>query len=249
MDAHDPYARWDNHLREIRGNVDVEHAINGSDYVTPGESPPEALIDAYDSGIRSADEQIGRVLSLLNEKTTVAITGDHGEEFGRYGSFHSASLYSTMSQVPVIVRTPNLDAGRRGETWAQHLDLGPTLLFASDIAVPESWEGEPLQLVSHDLDEPVYFTVEDNTVGVRRGDWKLIRLEDGSMELYQVPHGGSESGLAESDEVESELQELLEEFDNYRQTSLIGGTGESIKDRDEISSEVEESLENLGYLE
>ncbi|WP_123539425.1 sulfatase [Halosimplex salinum] len=145
MDAHDPYARWDSHLQALRGDTSIEHAINGDDYVEVGKEPPQAVIDAYDSGIRSADEQIGRVLSLIDDETVVALTGDHGEEFGRYKSFHSASLYSSMTQVPLIVRSPNLPSTHIESHWAQHLDIPPTLLTAVNIDPPETWEGTPLQ--------------------------------------------------------------------------------------------------------
>lgn len=89
MDAHTPYSRWDNHLREIRGDTDIEHIIdpNNSDNITEGEEPEQAAIDAYDAGIRSADEQVGRILEVVGDDETVVITGDHGKEFGRFVAF------------------------------------------------------------------------------------------------------------------------------------------------------------------
>src|SRR5699024_3679478 len=110
MDAHTPYARWDDHLEAIRGDSDIHHVINPHNEVVEGGTTPQADIDAYDTGIRSADEQIGRMLDTLNDDTTIAITGDHGEEFGRYNPFHTASLHSSMTQVPLLVRSQDMSS-------------------------------------------------------------------------------------------------------------------------------------------
>ena len=74
MDAHTPYARWNDHLKAIRGDIDIRHVIKPHNEVLEGATPSQAAIDAYDTGIRSADEQIGRILNTLNDDTTVAIT-------------------------------------------------------------------------------------------------------------------------------------------------------------------------------
>src|SRR5262249_38830214 len=52
-----------------------------------GEADLRHIVDAYDTGIRSADDGFQRLIDFLKESrlyddTLVVLTGDHGEEFG-----------------------------------------------------------------------------------------------------------------------------------------------------------------------
>lgn len=248
MDAHTPYGYWPEHLEAVRGDTDIEHTIHpgNEDKITVGEDPPKDVIDTYDASIRSVDEQIGRVLSALDDDTVVILTGDHGEEFGRYNDFHSASLYSSMTQVPIIVRTPSISAGV-DETPVQHLDLPPTMLTAAGIPVPNHFEGEPLQVIDRGSDDPIFFTLAKDRMAVRKGHWKYIETGERSK-LYQVLYSGqeTESVLKEHETIAQELRELLEA---HRRKPTIGiGESELDSGRDELSDEIEENLEDLGYL-
>jgi len=68
---------------------------NPTDIVEPGEQPAQSIIDAYDSNIRATDELVGELLDTV-EGANVALTGDHGEEFGLHGDFHEASTYGDI---------------------------------------------------------------------------------------------------------------------------------------------------------
>jgi len=248
MNAHTPYGYWSQHLEPLRGDTSIEHTIHPGkeNKITVGEDPPKDVIDTYDACIRSVDEQIGRVLSTVDDDTTVILTGDHGEEFGRYNDFHSASLYSSMAQVPIIVRTPSIPSGV-DETPVQHLDLPPTMLAVAGIPVPDYFEGEPLQAIDRTLDNPIFFTLAEDRMAVRKGNWKYIEANE-SRELYRVSHSGqeTESVVNENEEIAQELQALLE---SHRQRRTIGeGESDLANGQDELSDEIERNLENLGYL-
>lgn len=256
MDAHTPYSRWDDHLAAVRGDTDVEHVVRPHDQITVGEEPPEAVIDAYDAGIRSADEQIGRVLEAVPDDTVVVITGDHGESFGRYADFHSGKVYSTFTQVPIVVRAPALGSGTVDEYPVQHLDIPPTLLTAAGITVPEWMSGEPLQNVDRDDDFPVHFCVTNDEgsdiVGIRCGEWKYMEPKHGETGLFRVPHMG-----AEAEEIGDEQSEIRDQLSSRIRTherewadhSLGYGTDPLSDGQDDLSETVEENLEELGYLE
>lgn len=248
MDAHTPYGYWSDHLQAIRGDADIEHTIHpgNEDKITVGEDPPQEVIDTYDACIRSVDEQIGRILSAVGENTTVVLTGDHGEEFGQYNRFHAASMYSSFSQVPIIIRTSSIPTGI-SETPVQHLDLPPTILVAADISVPGQFEGAPLQSVDRSHTDPIFFSLAEDRMAVRKGDWKYIEA-NGSRELYRVPHSGeeTESRLRENEEIARKLQELVEIHRSRR--TIAEGESELSGNRDELSDEIEENLEDLGYL-
>lgn len=252
MDAHTPYARWDDHLRALRGDTAVEHVTDPGrqDYVRRGREPSQAVTDAYDAGIRSADEQLGRLLGGVPETAIVAVTGDHGEEFGRYNDFHHASLYSSLTQVPIVFRAPDLPSGSITEHWAQHLDVPPTLLRNAGIDEPGHWEGEPLQDCRRKLDDPIFFDVWDDDHAVRRNGWKLFAEEGQPVELYEVAHGARENDPVEEAAVESELRALLDDHVRHLRENPVGAAaGRPDPEADDLDDDVRSSLEDLGYLE
>jgi arylsulfatase A-like enzyme len=248
MDAHTPYGYWPEHLRAIRGDPDIEHTIHPGDEgkVIPGEGPEPEVIDTYDAAIRRVDNQIGRVLDVLEDEVTVVITGDHGEEFGRIKDFefHQASVYGSYTQVPIIVRTPSIEEGEK-EVPAQHLDITPTLLTAADIDIPEYYEGEALQTLQRERDSALLFALNSNHMAVRKGKWKLIEF-NGERELYELPHMEIESEpTASAPEKRSELENYLQ---NFRKKELPEFVTTAMKSKEnELSSEVEENLVKLGY--
>lgn len=252
MDAHTPYTRWDDHLRVLRGDTDVEHVVDPGrqDFVQRGREPPEAVIDAYDAGIRSADEQLGRLVENVSESAIIAVTGDHGEEFGRFNEFHQASLYSSLTQVPSVIRAPELPSRQVTDHWAQHLDIPPTLVRSVGIDVPDYWAGEALQDCERTLEDPIFFDVWDDDHAVRRDDWKLVTEADEPRELYAVAHGEQESEPLEDETVEAELRALLDDHVRGLRENPLGSASERLESSsDDLDDDVRNSLEDLGYLE
>lgn len=107
----------------------------------------ERTIDLYDAGIRQVDDQIDRLLRHLESKglakhTLVAVTSDHGEEFGEHGGvLHGRTQFEELIHVPLIMRGPGLPAGARVPTVASLIDVLPTLLGLLDIPVPAGVDG------------------------------------------------------------------------------------------------------------
>src|SRR5690606_28656699 len=61
-------------------------------------------IDRYDTEIEFADRQLARLFAALEPSTIVAVTSDHGDEFGEHGiRFHARSLYNQVIRVPLII--------------------------------------------------------------------------------------------------------------------------------------------------
>ena len=90
----------------------------------------------YQLNAAYADAQVGAMLEALRESghfddALIAVTSDHGEEFGENGQvLHGNSLHRVLIEVPLIVKLP---AG-----WTQPLDPGPVVanyrLFSTLIA-------------------------------------------------------------------------------------------------------------------
>ncbi len=117
------------------------YRLSGSAAKSGGDNP-------YDEEIAFVDEQVGRLLKVLDElgraeKTLVVVVADHGEGLGDHGEYsHGVLLHDSTLRVPLIMR-----AGRRlgggvhiGRRVSQ-VDLVPTLLSLLGISPPDGLDG------------------------------------------------------------------------------------------------------------
>lgn len=138
MDPHDPY---------------YEHPYNGVGYsraahVKPDPSEADKLRKLYDGEITYWDEHFGKLVAELKQRglydaLTIVVTADHGEEFMEHGGFwHGTSLYDEQLHVPLFVKLPRGDrAGTHIAHWVESVDVMPTLLSLSKLAIPEGVQG------------------------------------------------------------------------------------------------------------
>lgn len=250
MDAHTPYARWDDHLDALRGDTEIEHIVNPGQHLEAGDAVDQATIDAYDAGIRSADAQITRLLDAIKEETTIIVTGDHGEEFGRYHDFHTASLHSSMTQVPFIMQSPAIADGRRGRinTSAQHIDIAPTLADATGVPQQDQWVGNSVLTPQSDTG-PVHHAVDD-VMGVRVKEWKLIEKRGThDLALHRTPYGTTDGTPLRDHDRRADLEDRLTHHREWCAANQLGtGETEDYTEAD-ISETVESNLRDLGYVE
>jgi arylsulfatase A-like enzyme len=108
------------------------------------------MFDGYDTGIRYADEHVGRLLNQLADlgvldDTAVVISSDHGETLGElnvYCDHQTADEFT--AHVPMIVRWPALGASGRSRVdraFHYQVDVAATLLELLGARVPRSWDG------------------------------------------------------------------------------------------------------------
>ncbi|MEN8161400.1 MAG: sulfatase, partial [Myxococcota bacterium] len=94
----------------------------------------EYLVGLYREEIAFTDHHVGRLLEHLrrlgvDDRTVVAVVGDHGEEFMRHGWIgHTRTLYDELIRVPLILRVPGASGTRVESSPVSILDLAPTLL-------------------------------------------------------------------------------------------------------------------------
>lgn len=105
----------------------------------------------YDGSIRGMDAEIGRLLERLRalglaEKTMIGVVADHGEELHEHGKMgHGGTAYGELSNVPLLLYRPgSIPAGVRVTETTRSIDLMPTLLQTSGLAIPESAQGQSL---------------------------------------------------------------------------------------------------------
>jgi arylsulfatase A-like enzyme len=108
--------------------------------------------DAYDDCIADLDEQLGKLIDMLDqsgilEQTWLIITSDHGESFGEHpGIFcHGTSLYDTELHVPLLIIPPGGSATKQAVKEAVSLrDLATTIVDIVGQGASSPFPGESL---------------------------------------------------------------------------------------------------------
>src|SRR6185295_5708753 len=81
----------------------------------------------------------------LHDKTLLVFTGDHGEEFLEHGrTFHGQSTYGELANVPLILWGAGVPKGTVVDDTVRDIDIYPTLLELSRLAVPKEAQGRSL---------------------------------------------------------------------------------------------------------
>ena len=106
---------------------------------------------SYDGSIRGMDAEIGRLLERIRQlglenKVQIAFIADHGEEFIEHGRmFHGQSVYGELADVPLILYRPGtIPQGLKIRETVRSIDLMPTLLDLSGLAIPNRAQGQSL---------------------------------------------------------------------------------------------------------
>ncbi len=158
----------------------------------------KARIEAlHDGEISYHDAFFGKFLDKLAElgldqNTIIVVTSDHGEEFQEHGSWgHGHSVYQELLHVPLMLRWPGVaPAGLRVAPVVSTMDIGPTVLEATGVAVPEAFEGRSLLgFVRGDWPTGPHVAFSDflqHRRVIRGGDWKLIVRGDLSQVMFDL---------------------------------------------------------------
>jgi len=139
------------------GGPDGPRAVNDSlVQLEPDADDLRHLEELYDAGIRQLDTELGRLFAALQDeryagRLLLVITSDHGEEFGDHGRVdHFLTQYQEVLHVPLILRGPGVPAGKRVETPVSLVDLAPTVLSMTGVAVPPGLDGLDLSPLLRD---------------------------------------------------------------------------------------------------
>jgi arylsulfatase len=172
MDPHDPYF-------EIPYNGRAVARVSTPE---PAPSRVEELHDLYRQDVRYLDGYLERLVDRLKQdglydRSIVAVTADHGEEFHEHGGWwHGTALYDEQVHVPLIIkRAQEPEPGRHRSDVTRSVDIGPSLVAAAGLRVPDAFQG--IDVFSGSVDEPVLAEedLEGNQLtSIRSGDWKLI---------------------------------------------------------------------------
>lgn len=123
--------------KDITKNVDVEEKL------------AKKLIHAYYACVSYIDAQIGRVLNALDElglaeDTIVILTSDHGFSLSEHNRWSKHSLFKTELKVPLIIKVPGLTKSSQSDSFAELVDLYPTICELLNINGPKNLQGNSL---------------------------------------------------------------------------------------------------------
>lgn len=155
----------------------------------------------YDLELTFIDEQLGRLFEAIRaqgawDQTVIAITADHGQGLTdglrNHGWLKHRLLYEWGLHVPLILKLPGLDGGRRVEPLVRTIDILPTLLEALELTGPPM-EGvsmlalarggpddgrvayaDALNLLDAHAPQKMRPEYDDNLFCAQDGRWKLI---------------------------------------------------------------------------
>jgi len=144
--------------------------------------------------VRSVDDQVGRLLSYLDENglrenTLVIYTSDQGFYMGEHGWFDKRFMYEQSLRTPLLMRFPEgFNKKGRVEALVQNIDYAPTILDFAGVEPPKEMQGISLKpLLANGVDtlrDAIYyhyleFPNEHGTkkhYGIRTDRYKLIHF-------------------------------------------------------------------------
>jgi arylsulfatase A-like enzyme len=192
MDDHTPYRSPPIDGLRRKGRR-IEFPFTGMT-MTPAEA--EDIVARYDGGLRSADAQVGRLLSAAADwgrPFLAIVTADHGESLGEEGRwFHGGSLAPELLAVPLLVLGEGVDPGRVRNAVG-HTSVIPTLLAAAGAPVPDAVadlrSGNGVEMVEGALPPNLSYRITGGFKVVldrRDGSRRLFSLRDDSREVRDL---------------------------------------------------------------
>lgn len=235
----------------------------------------------YDASIRGMDAEIERLLESLHsvgsaQQTVVALAADHGEEFNDHGGMgHGHQIYGEMVNVPMILYRPGVIPSVRIDATTSTVDLAPTLLASTGLAIPPDaqgqsllplvagyaagggleaaeqggWEARPAISEEHKRseDDPT----DDESYAIVFGGWKLIhnvRTESKpEYELYRRAEDRLDQHNVAADHPDV-VAKLAAELDSWR-TMVREGMLPTSDPAQGVSSQELDKLRSLGYIQ
>ncbi len=234
----------------------------------------------YDGSIRGMDAEIGRFLERLKEpglegKVQIVFMADHGEEFLEHGRmFHGQTVYGELADVPLAMYRPGaIPPGLRIKETVRSIDVMPTLLDLSGLAVPARAQGQSLvplmaAMRDHAAPESKGWKAEpavtekagilsgggppprdSASLGLVFGGWKLVHYLKGGPEYELFDHTADPTDAhdvaGQHPEIVARLRAQLEGWRKMVESSKLpkGNTQEGISSKDL------DKLRSLGYVQ
>jgi len=239
------------HLKGMYKNADLSHLAPESDkyntwtnlnWLEGTMGNMHNVYRRYCECLTSVDEQVGRLISTLEQKgilddTIIVYAGDNGYIWGEHRLYAKHHPYEESIRIPYIVRPPKgymTDTGRRADQMILNIDLAPTLLNMAEMPIPDEMQGETFLPILNSSKASgrtswVYELFRDFPFGGRVPPHKALRTNRykyidwelcNSPEIYDLQEDpremnnlfGTQRGLKLAKELITELQEMKEKY-------------------------------------
>ena len=128
---------------------DIESNGRNASLHTLDETFSRKLIHGYYACVSYTDAQVGKVLKALDElgmknDTIVIFTSDHGFSLMEHNRWSKHNLFRVENRVPLMIRVPGMTSKGRSESFAELIDLYPTITELLGLKTPNKVEGVSL---------------------------------------------------------------------------------------------------------
>jgi len=218
----------------------------------------------YDAQIRYFDYELQKLMGYIEKEgllgpSVMVLASDHGESFGEHnGKFdHGNSLYEEEISVPLIIwGGPGITKAARSRTPAQVIDIGPTVLSAVGIKIPEQFEGIDLLEVMSRGDDPHRITWSEISI---REKAQTAKIEGRKKMLFETKEGrvselyDLDLDPAEKNDLSDDMSQKEKNVQTKQISSWLDEESKKIDITDEapeaiLTEDVRRELEALGYL-
>lgn len=177
------------------------------------------ILQAYLACISFVDNEIGKLLAALENgphasNTIIVLWSDHGYRMGEKGTFAKQALWEEATRTPLIFTGPDVPKKKKVDVPVELLSIYPTILELCHLRPNTQNEGASLVPLfrgeSDGKDWSALTTYGYKNHSIRFKDFRYIRYEDGSEELYDIKVDPNQFvNLADSEEHE-EIKMALE---------------------------------------
>ena len=216
----------------------------------------QTLAQLYKGEVAWLDRQLAPLLKelLATGRWIIALTSDHGEEFGEHGGLlHADTLYEETTHIPMALAGPGIPTGRT-DHLVSLVDLPGTLLHLAGLTQPESWQSrnimDPAMPQAGLFAESFYFgpqipTEDPRIAAVWLARDKLIQTRNFDQlqaELYQLAGDPAEQHNQQQNQQQRRdtLYLLL--------TRYLSGKSLDATAIGELTPEQIETMRSLGYI-
>jgi len=170
----------------------LKHVSPTHEWVTENDQW-KPLVQSYLACVSFVDEQVGRVLTALDngdygKNTYVVLFSDHGFHLGEKERFAKRSLWEDGARVPMIIMGPGIPKGKVIHKPVQLLDIYPTLLELSNLKPDPKHEGNSLVplLKNGEVEWPHYARTSfgPGNYAITSERYRFIQYNDRSEEFY-----------------------------------------------------------------
>ncbi|MEC3907052.1 sulfatase [Tamlana sp. 2201CG12-4] len=158
-------------------------------------------VQAYMACIAFVDAQVGKVLDALEnsehaDNTVIVLWADHGYHLGEKNRFAKQALWERDTRTLLIFKDVNGNGEKKCTAPVQLLDIYPTLIDMCKLPSLELLEGHSLtKLIKSPKKKWNYPSLSfygEGNIAIRDKRFRLIKYEDGSLELYDMKNDPNE---------------------------------------------------------